>query len=142
MLEALFGTLVIPAAVVTELTDKRSLFPLAAQVPLLQFILVISPADQLWAQRLGTRLHHGEAGILVLALEYSGSLLLLDDLAAREFAASNALLYTGTLGCLAEAKERGLITKVAPLIQDLRTKARFWIADHLEDRILRQTRER
>lgn len=142
VLEALFTKLVIPPAVVSELTDKRSLFPLAAQVPSLDFISVIAPKDQPWSRSLGAQLHPGEAESLVLALENLGSLLLLDDLAAREFAASNALLYTGTLGCLAEAKKRGLIAKVAPLMQDLRSKAHFWIADHLEDRILRQTGER
>lgn len=142
VLEALFGRLVIPPAVVTELTDKRSLFSLAAQVASLDFISVLAPTDQPWASSLGTRIHPGEAECLVLALEHPGSLLLLDDLSAREFAASNRLFYTGTLGCLAEAKKRGLISKVAPLIQELRNKARFWIAESLEDRILRQTGER
>ena len=53
----------------------------------------------------------------------------LDDLAARELAASNRLLFTGTLGCLAQAKAQGIIPDIKPLLQELRTKSRFWISD-------------
>lgn len=140
LLEALFGSLVIPPAVASELTDKSSLFPRAAQVPSLGFISMRLPTDQLLVRSLASRVHPGEAECLVLAMEDPGSLLLLDDLGAREFAASNGLLYTGTLGCLAEAKKRGLISAIAPLLQELRAKARFWIADRLEDRVLRDAR--
>ena len=142
VLEALFGSLIIPPAVVSELMDKTQLFPRAAQVPSLGFISIHAPADQLLIKSLASRVHPGEAECLVLAMEHPGSLLLLDDLGAREFAASNALLYTGTLGCLAEAKKRGLIPAITPLLQELRTKARFWIADRLEERVLRDAGEK
>ncbi len=142
LLEGLFGSLVIPPAVVGELADKSALFPRAAQVPSLGCISMLPPSDQLLVKSLASRLHSGEAECLALSMEHPGSLLLLDDLGAREFAASNGLLYTGTLGCLAEAKKRGLISAIAPLLQELRTKARFWIADRLEDRVLRDAGEK
>lgn len=47
LLEALFGALVIPPAVVSELTGKSSLFPRAARVPSVGCISVLPPADQL-----------------------------------------------------------------------------------------------
>ena len=77
-----------------------------------------------------------------LAMEHPGSLLVLDDLGAREIAASNALLHTGTLGCLAEAKKRGLIPALEPVFLELKTKAHFWIGGHLEKRMLRDAGER
>lgn len=71
----------------------------------------------------------------------SGSLLLLDDLAAREVAASNSLLHTGTLGCLVQARQKSIILAIKPLLQELRTKSRFWISAVLEDRVLRDAGE-
>lgn len=141
LLEALFGSLVIPPAVVKELTDKSHLFPRAAQVPTLDFISVHSPTDHRLVKSVASRVHPGEAECLVLAMEHPGSLLLLDDLGAREFAASNGLLHTGTLGCLAEARKREMIPAIEPLLQELRTKARFWLSDRLEARVLRDAGE-
>jgi predicted nucleic acid-binding protein len=80
--------------------------------------------------------HAGEAGCLVLAMENPGSLLLLDDLQARALATANGLPFTGTLGLLAEAKARGLVEAVAPLLGELREAARFWISSELEARVL------
>lgn len=142
LLEALFGPLVIPPAVVSELADKSALFTRAAQVPALGCISMRPPVDRLLVKSLASRVHPGEAECLVLAMEHPGSLLLLDDLGAREVAASNGLLYTGTLGCLAEAKKRGLISTISPLLQELRTQARFWIADRLADRVLCEAGEK
>ncbi|MBE2287213.1 MAG: DUF3368 domain-containing protein [Prosthecobacter sp.] len=141
VLQGLFGSLVIPPAVRAELTEKSSLFPKAAQVPSLPFIELAAPEDRLLVKSLASRLHPGEAECLALAMEHPGSLLLLDDLAAREFATSNGLLFTGTLGCLAEAKQRGLITAIKPLIDELRIRARFWISDRLVERVLRDAAE-
>lgn len=141
LLESLFGTLVIPPAVVTELTDKSVLFPLAAKVPTSSQISIVEPAAHLLVKSLASSLHSGEAACVALAMEHPGSLLLLDDLSAREVAASNSILFTGTLGCLTMAKKQGLIQAVAPLLDELRTKARFWLTDHLRSRVLREAGE-
>lgn len=142
VLHGLFGALVIPPAVRDELEAKPVLFPQAAQVPSLTTISLIAPADQLLVKGLATRVHRGEAECLALAMEHPGSLLLLDDLAARELAAANDLIFTGTLGCLANARRLGLIPAVGPVLHDLRTKARFWISDRLAEQILRDSGER
>lgn len=142
VLEALFGSLVIPPAVTDELAMKSVLFPTAARVPSLSSVTILAPADTMLVKSYAGHLHRGEAECLALALEHPGSLLLLDDLGAREFAASNGLFYTGTLGCLADAKKSGYIAAIGPLLQQLRSQARFWISDRLEDRILRDAGER
>lgn len=142
VLEALFGRLIIPPSVVRELSAKSMLFPAAAQVPSLSFVSVLAPASQLLVSSLAGRLHPGEAECLALAMEHPGSLLILDDLAAREHATSSHLRFTGTRGCLAEAKKRGLLAAIAPVLDDLRSKARFWIAEDLADRMLRDAGER
>jgi predicted nucleic acid-binding protein len=141
VLEALFGDITIPPAVVEELTSKADLFPDAAQVPSLPKIKLRAPEDRLLVQGLASHVHRGEAECLALAMEHPGALLLLDDLCARELAASNKLLFTGTLGCLIQAKAEGIIPVIKPLLQDLRTKSRFWISDALECEVLRSVNE-
>jgi uncharacterized protein len=141
LLAALFGSMVIPPAVEVELRAKAALFPCAARVPELPMISRLAPVDQLLVKGLASRVHNGEAECLALAMEHPNSLLLLDDLAARELAASNGLLHIGTLGCLAEAKQRGLIAAIKPLLLELRHKARFWISQSLEARILHDAGE-
>jgi predicted nucleic acid-binding protein len=85
---------------------------------------------------LQSAIHAGEAECLALAMENPGSLLIIDDLQARAMASSNGLLFTGTLGCLVEAKARGMIRELAPMIEILRLSARFWISPELEMRVL------
>lgn len=142
VLLALFGPLMIPPAVRDELEAKRSLFPQAAQVPAQAGIVVASPQDHLLVSELTTRVHRGEAECIALAMENPGSLLLIDDLGARELASTNKLLYTGTLGCLAEAKRKGVLPAIEPVLRDIQTKARFWITETLTERVLRDAGER
>jgi uncharacterized protein len=141
LLATLFGTLVVPPAVEAELMAKATLFPLAAAVPASAIVRRMSPTDTLLVTELSNRVHLGEAECLTLAMEHPRSLLLLDDLAARELAAANGLLHVGSLGCLAVAKQRGLIAQIKPLLRDLRQKARFWITERLEAKILRDAGE-
>ena len=141
VLASLFGLITIPPSVVDELGAKADLFPAAAQVPMMSGISVMAPADRLLVRGLASRVHRGEAECLALAMEHPDSMLLLDDLAARELAASNRLLFTGTLGCLVQAKSQGIISEIKPLLDELRSKARFWISEALEARILRDAGE-
>lgn len=106
VLRALFGPLIIPPAVVDELSRKAGLFPQAAQVPSSSDVTVREPVDHLLVKGLTGRIHRGEAECLVLAMENPGALVLLDDLAARAIATTHGILFTGTLGCLTEAKRR------------------------------------
>lgn len=141
VLEALFGVVTITPAVSDELAAKAELFPAAAQVPAHASVRLMQPADRLLVSGFAGRVHPGEAECLALAMEHPGSLLLLDDLAAREMAASNSLLFTGTLGCLVQARQQNIIPAIQPLLQELRTKARFWISQSLEDRVLHDAGE-
>jgi predicted nucleic acid-binding protein len=141
VLEALFGTITIPPAVAAELTAKTGLFPAAARVPAQAGIRLMPPADRLLVSGFAGLVHAGEAECLALAMEHPGSFLLLDDLAARELAGSNHLLFTGTLGCLVQARRQGILPAIQPLLEELRHKARFWISDTLAARVLQDAGE-
>jgi len=134
LLEILFGKVVVTPAVVEELLDKRIYFPSATNAVV--GFEVVEPQDQLLVRGFRSQIHAGEAECLALSMENPGALLLLDDLQARALATANGLPFAGTLGCLVEAKNRGLIDSVAPLVERLRVSARFWISKEMEKLVL------
>lgn len=141
LLEALPGTVVIPSAVTLELQAKAGLFPKVADVFQSGRFSSLAPMDKLLARSFSATLHPGEAECLALAMENPGSLLVLDDLSARAAARANGLVFTGTLGILVQSKASGLVAELAPLLETLRNRARFWIHPQLEQSILREVGE-
>jgi predicted nucleic acid-binding protein len=111
VLQGLFGKVVVPPAVVNELLAKRALFPNAADAA--TCFEVVHPEARLLARGFRSVAHAGEAECLALAMEHPGSFLILDDLQARALASANGIPFTGTLGCLVEAKARGIVDAVA-----------------------------
>lgn len=57
--------------------------------------------------------------MLWLALEAPGSVAILDDGPARRVAGQLGIAFTGTLGLLLDAKKRGLIVAVTPVLNEL-----------------------
>ncbi len=78
----------------------------------------------------------GEASALALALEVQGPLLILDDRKARSVAKKAGIPLTGTLGAILEAKNRSIVSEVAPIFERL-SKVGSWIADDLRSHLLK-----
>ena len=91
-------------------------------------------------QNLVVQLRHGldagEAEAIALALERKASLLLVDERLGRSAARKLGLEITGLLGVLAEAKKKGLIEKVKPILDSLISEARFWASSDLYNEVL------
>lgn len=83
----------------------------------------------------------GEAEAIVLAVGMKADLLLLDERRGRKVASRFGLRFTGVLGVLVEAKRKGLIAEVKPVLEDLIVKAGFWISNRLYARILQEVGE-
>ena len=81
--------------------------------------LTVQPAAAIPATIAAWRLGAGEASVLALAAEHSGSEAVIDDLAGRKCAASLNIPVRGTLGIVLVAKERGLIPKARPVIEEM-----------------------
>ena len=77
----------------------------------------------------------GELAVLALGLENPDRIILLDDDFARRVARAAGLQVWGTLRVLLEAKSRGLITHVEPLITRLKDSG-MWISDEIRARVL------
>jgi predicted nucleic acid-binding protein len=141
LLRELFGEIVVPPGVREELQAKQDLFPKAAAVCDQPFVAVREVPNQPLVDTLIRELHAGEAQCIALGLAESSSLLLLDDVTARTVAAHHGLRFTGSVGCLRLAKDLGRIPAIAPVIEELRTKARFWLRAGLVVRVLRDAGE-
>lgn len=82
--------------------------------------LTVQPvADRTPVEALTAELDRGEAEAIVLMREVRADLLLLDERRARGRAQREGLPITGTIGVLRLARDRGLVSAVAPLLVEL-----------------------
>jgi predicted nucleic acid-binding protein len=75
--------------------------------------------NRLAVEMLASDLDAGEGEAIVLAHEIEAGLLLMDERRGRRRAAESGLTVTGTLGILIEARQRGLVTSLRPLLDRL-----------------------
>jgi predicted nucleic acid-binding protein len=135
ILPALVGSVLIPPAVDVELAVGRSLgldLPDPAQ---LAWMAIRTPTGAP-SVALPPGLDAGEAAVLALALEFSDSVVILDDALARRAARSIGLRLTGTLGLLIDAKRAGLIATILPVLDSLQA-LRFRLAPQTRALVLR-----
>ena len=117
VLPRLYGRIVVPSAVADEL---RAGLEAGVEVPDLSFldwIEIRSVEPSPWP--VARDIHRGEAEVLALTGASPGTLMILDDLAARRHAKLLGLKFTGTLGVLLRAKREGLIPTVAPVLDKM-----------------------
>ena len=126
LLDALFGHIVIPRAVVQEvgLTDSPPPWIESRS-------LTTSIGPRILAASLGT----GESEAISLALETQARLIILDDRPARRLAQSLHLPVIGTVGVLVAAKRRGLLVSIRPQLDAL-MQHDFRISPRLYEQVL------
>jgi predicted nucleic acid-binding protein len=114
----LYGLIAIPEGVFTELDAGRMRGIALPDVKSLSWLSVRYVRERTLLQMV-SGLGAGEKQVLALALENPGSLAILDDLMARRYASFLGIRFTGTLGILLKAKEKGLLQAVAPVLDQL-----------------------
>jgi len=134
ILRELYGKVQIPRAVYNEIEAGKDK-DYYADVGVLDWI-EITPIQSPSARLYLFDLDDGEAETIILAQEQSADIAIIDEKLGRRYATQLNIPVTGTIGILLRAKERGLITAVAPLLQELRNKS-SWISDNLYERALR-----
>jgi predicted nucleic acid-binding protein len=132
VLPTLFRQVVIPPQVAAELAHPnrpelvRELF--ANRPP---WLLERAPA----AIEPIPALHAGELAAISLAQELKADLLLIDEMLGRKAAADRQIPFTGTIGVIELAAERGLLDLQDAFARVKRTD--FWIAHDLLDERLK-----
>lgn len=141
LLRQLYGKIAIPQAVYHEITVVGAGQPGATEVQTSEWIETREVANDALTAALQMELDVGEAETIALAVELKADLLLLDESLGRTLASRLGLKFIGLLGVLIEAKDRGLVPSIKPILDSLITKAGFWISDQLYARVLQEAGE-
>jgi len=140
VLQALYGTVHISAAVHRELLARIGSEATRIDDALRSFLIVEAPLSLFpEVEHLTRSLGAGEQQALGLALARA-ELLLLDDRAARQAARQLGVRITGVAGVLIEAKRHGFIPEVRPLLEAIRNQG-YWLSEALIDTAARLTGE-
>ena len=91
--------------------------------------------------RCARGLEPAAAEALALAAELGASAILVEKRRIHEVALQLGLRAIGVLGILSEAKNKGLLPRIAPVLDQLEAKAGFKITPTLRARILRAAGE-
>jgi len=131
--------LIVPAGVLAEVenthvTDAALQWLKTRGGKFVKPVGAIHPALHMW--RGGA----GEAEVISWALHNPGFTAILDDRAARSFAARNGVAVLGSLRVVVIAKERGLIPKAKPALERLRGSGAY-VSDELIDHAIILARE-
>lgn len=138
LLQALYKEVWIPQAVYDEfVAAEHALRQTALQNATWIQLVPVANAQRV---RVYTGLDQGEAKVLALAEEHRARLVIIDEMRARRYAQRLGMPLTGTLGLLLLSKEKGLILRLAPLIDELRNAGLYFASD-LVARALRRANE-
>jgi len=141
ILHQLYGVVYIPEAVYRELRAGESRGDHPPFLEMADWIQVRAVPLESLQSLAPYRLDRGEAEAIALAERMQADLLLMDERIGRRCARERNLRVVGLLGTLIVAKQRGLITAVHPLVEQLRQQAGFYVSDLLLAEVLRRAGE-
>jgi predicted nucleic acid-binding protein len=124
LLQQVVGTLIVTHTVYEEIVVHGAGKPGSTEVQAASWIIRESVKDQAFVERLPARLHLGEREAIALAKERS-ALLLVDEREARREARRQGVVVFGSLRVLKEAKDRGIIAHVKPILGELITAGTY-----------------
>ena len=130
----------VPIAVFEEVVQKGAGRPGSAEVAQARWVLRESVRDLASVDRLCARLGRGESEAILLARELVADLLVIDDSAARRVAETEGQRVVGLVGLLIYAKQRGFVTEVKPLLDEM-VASGFFLDEPRYQSILRRAGE-
>ncbi len=133
LLPELFGAIIIPQAVYSELSDASAPSPVQTWIATPPDWLKIQPVSQP-SDAILDLLDPGERAAILLAQELNADLLLLDDMKARRTATERGFAIAGILGILDQAATMKLIDLPVAVLSLQSTS--FWASDSLFQKLL------
>lgn len=119
ILPALNDSIIVPLAVVTELSQGRQLGYDLPDIETISWITIHTLTNSSLLPHITDDLGSGETEVLALALEISDTVVVLDDALGRLAAKKLSIHFTGTLGLLLDAKKISLLDTIAPRLDQL-----------------------
>jgi predicted nucleic acid-binding protein len=142
LLSKLFKQIIIPQEVYQEIVIIGAGQPGSNEVKKFDWIKVQHAKNRALLEALKIELDAGEAEAISLSIELKADLLLIDEKLGRTIASRFDIKYVGIIGLIIEAKSKGLIENIKPILYDLKTKAGFWISPKLFSKIIEITKEK
>ena len=138
ILEQVFTQIIIPEKVYEELSvyEKQR-----EEIENRNWILVKPVINQAEVKMLEKQLDLGEAQAIVLAKELNADLLIIDERKGRKAAEEYGLKIIGLLGVLIQAKKKGYLNELKPILDKLIGDIGFRVSKNLYDRILKEVSE-
>lgn len=141
LLRVVYGQIIIPNAVYEELVIRAAGLAISRQVRQVDWIHRQEVATISLATALRQELDAGEAESIALAKEIPANLLLMDERKGRHIAKREGLTKIGICGVLLDAKSKGHLTLVKPILDNLFQNTNFRGNQELYDQVLRQAKE-
>lgn len=136
LLPRLFQTILIPTGVWRELQAPERTWPGKTTLATATWLEKQDVQNQALVTVLQRDLDLGESESIALALELQADFILLDEREGRRAAQRLGLNIIGVLGVLLEAKKRGYVTAVHPLMDALRQTAGFYLSNAVYRHVL------
>ena len=141
LLSSLFREVVIPPEVAADFRRHVSETPRFEGLSLPRWVRQQPATVFPNLVRCARGLDPGAAEALALAAELHAGAILVEKRRVHEVALQLGLRAIGVLGILSQAKTKGLLPRVAPMLDQLEAKAGFKITPALRARVLRSADE-
>lgn len=134
LLRDLFGVIIIPQAVFFEIEEgkEKLYYRNLAEIDWINIEMIGNSESRTFFFDLDG----GEAEVLILAKEKDADLVIIDEIIGRRYAQQLNFKVTGTVGILLKAKEKGLISSISPILEELIQKG-TWLNHNLILKALR-----
>ena len=123
LLEHLFGRVILAEAVFREIKARQGYAYVEIDQPWIEVRPIVG---QIYKQLLLSQLDNGEAETIILAQEIQADYVIIDENCGYRLARQAGLPVVRTLSLLLRAKEKGIITHVKPLLDEMVIRGRWY----------------
>lgn len=141
ILHILFGKIIIPPAVDKEIKALKNLNIDLDTYINSSWIALEKPVDTDKVSALMKMIDDGEAEAIVIAKELKADYLLIDERKGTRLAKHEGCSTIGLVGVLIKAKEKEIIGRVMPVLDELENVEGFWIGKDLKSFIQKLVNE-
>jgi len=141
ILQKLFEKVIVPPIVFLEIQKIKPLGFSVDEFMNAKWVSVLEPASPALFLDLSEKVDEGEAQAIALAKEVSPDFLLIDERRGTTIARNMGIKTIGVVGIIIRAKEKKLIPEGKTILDELRSKPKFWISEQVYQTALKMLDE-